>query len=66
MMASEPPTEDPEVVAARELAQTISDFRREFMDKTRQDFQRELEQVVEEGFDPTRGRGRGPRWADGG
>jgi hypothetical protein len=66
MMASEPPFEGPEVIAARELAKTIADFRKEFMDKTHQDFERELEQMVEDGFDPARGRGRGPRWADGG
>lgn len=65
MMPNEPPT-DPEVQAARELAETISAFRKEFMDKTRQDFNRELQQVVDDGFDPARGRGRGPRWADGG
>jgi hypothetical protein len=65
MMPSEPPT-DPEVKAARELAETIANFRREFMDKTHQDFNRELQEAVDEGFDPARGRGRGPRWADGG
>ncbi len=64
MMAADPPPRPED--AARELAATISEFRREFMDKTRQDFERELAKVVEDGFDPARGRGRGPRWADGG
>lgn len=66
MMQSDDPIPPSEVDAARELAATISEFRREFMDKTRQDFERELAQVVEDGFDPGRGRGRGPAWADGG
>lgn len=65
MMPAETPPQSPED-AARELATTISEFRREFMDKAKQDFERELAQVVEDGFDPARGRGRGPRWADGG
>ncbi len=55
-----------ELEAARELAKMISDFRSEFMDKTRQEIEDELLKIEAEGYDPTRGRGRGPRWADGG
>lgn len=52
--------------AAREVAKLIADFRKEVMEKFRTDAERELEAMEAEGFDPARGRGRGPRWADGG
>lgn len=66
MMPADEPSVTSELEALRKLAATISEFRKEYMDKARQDFERELAQVVEDGFDPARGRGRGPRWADGG
>lgn len=55
-----------EEAAAREIATLISEFRQEVMDKVRTDIEKELDEVIESGFDPARGRGRGPIWADGG
>lgn len=51
---------------ARVIAEMIYDFRLEFMDRIRENFENELAQIEKEGFDPARGRGRGPKWADGG
>jgi hypothetical protein len=55
-----------ELAAAREIADMISDFREEVMDKVRTDIEKEVAEVEASGFDPARGRGRGPLWADGG
>ena len=51
---------------ARIVAEMISDFRLEFMGRIREDFESELAEIEKQGFDPGRGRGRGPKWADGG
>ena len=48
-----------------EIVAAIQDFRAEACDKTRQDIERELAEIEADGFDPARGRGRGPWWADG-
>jgi len=52
--------------AAQEIGRMISEFRLEFMDRIRESIEEEADRVVEEGFDPARGRGRGPLWAQGG
>lgn len=51
--------------AAREIAKVIQDFRAEVQEKFRDEFEADMKKMDEEGFDPTRGRGRGPKWADG-
>ncbi len=51
--------------AARNIAKAIQDFRDEFWKKTCADIEKELAEVEASGFDPARGRGRGPAWADG-
>ena len=51
--------------AAREIAKVIQEFRQEFFDRVRSEFEAEVQKVEDEGFDPARGRGRGPKWADG-
>jgi hypothetical protein len=60
------PKETDEMKAAREIGEAISEFRLEFMDSIREKIDAEVDKVVEEGFDPARGRGRGPLWAEGG
>lgn len=50
----------------RSIAKEISNFRREFMEQLFQGIVDERDEVVDSGFDPCRGRGRGPMWADGG
>lgn len=57
---------DDETQAAREVADMISDFRLEFIDRIRESIEAEVAQVVADGFDPARGRGRGALWAEGG
>jgi hypothetical protein len=52
--------------AANEVAKLISEFRAEVMEKYRTEFEREIAAIEAEGFDPALGRGRGPRWANGG
>ena len=51
--------------AAREIAKEISEFRREFWDKLMGVLDNDLEEMEREGYDPARGRGRGPKWAEG-
>jgi BMFP domain-containing protein YqiC len=51
--------------AAREVAKVIQEFRAEVQQKFRDEFEADMKKMDEEGFDPTRGRGRGPKWADG-
>lgn len=50
--------------AAREVAKTISDFREEVLATHANGLREEVDQVNEQ-QDPTRGRGRGPKWAEG-
>jgi hypothetical protein len=52
--------------ALREFAAAIADYRREWAESTRKGIEAELAAMEAEGLDPTRGRGRGPKWADGG
>ena len=60
------PEETDEMKAAREIGRMISEFRLEFMDSIREKIDAEADKVVQDGFDPARGRGRGPMWAEGG
>lgn len=66
MMAEEESADTDDVKAAREIARMISEYRQEVMDRFRQDVEDEADEVVRSGFDPARGRGRGPMWAEGG
>jgi len=61
-----PDDNDTAVAAAREVAELIYDLRIEAMDRIRTQVEHELEQMEAEDFDPARGRGRGPRWMNGG
>ena len=54
-----------DTAALRVIAQEIADFRKECMAKLSNDIEEEADRVVEEGYDPARGHGRGPWWADG-
>ena len=51
--------------AARHIAEMISEFRQEVADRIRESIEKEATEVESSGFDPARGRGRGPRWLDG-
>ena len=46
----------------RGVARVLEDFRAEVFDKIRTDTENELTQLEADGFDPARGRGRGPHW----
>jgi hypothetical protein len=60
------PEESDQLEATRVIGRMISEFREEFMDRIRQTIEDEADQVVADGFDPARGSGRGPMWAEGG
>ena len=51
--------------AVHEIARHIAEFRAEFADRLRRDVLDELATIEASGYDPARGRGRGPWWADG-
>jgi len=51
--------------AARLIAKEIADFREEFWGKICSDVESEVEELEENGYDPAKGSGRGPRWAEG-
>jgi len=59
------PDKDEEAQAARVIAEMIADYRQECLDAMRDAIIRECDAIIENGFDPARGRGRGPLWADG-
>jgi len=50
---------------AREIAEEIAKFRSEFWDKLCVDIDDELHEMETSGYDPARGSGRGPKWAEG-
>lgn len=50
---------------ARQVANLISEFRQEVIDKVRNEIEQEVFEVELAEFDPARGRGRGPAWMDG-
>ena len=48
----------------RETVDMITEHRQEVLDKVRTDIIKEAEEMEKIGFDPARGRSRGPWWAD--
>ena len=56
---------DDQTEAARQVADLISEFRQEVIDRVRNAIEKEASEVESSGFDPARGRGRGPKWVDG-
>ena len=61
-----PEDDDEKVKAARAIADMISEYRKECIEAMRNTVVKECDEVVDSGYDPSRGRGRGPWWADGG
>lgn len=60
-----PPSEPAQEAAAEELraiSRMLSDFRLEVLDGIRRDTEAELAELEKTGYDPARGRGRGPHW----
>jgi hypothetical protein len=57
--------EDDQTEAARQIAELISDFRQEVIDRVRNAIEKEASEVESSGFDPAKGRGRGPKWVTG-
>lgn len=55
----------PDEEALRELADELQRYRREWADSLREGIEAEATAMEAEGYDPARGRGRGPKWADG-
>ena len=51
--------------ALRSIAAMISDYRREAVECLAQGVVDECEKIASTGYDPARGRGRGPWWAEG-
>ena len=58
--------DDAETANMKATAEAIRQFPREWADLIRRSFEAEVSKMEAEGFDPARGRGRGPQWADGG
>lgn len=50
---------------ARIIAEMISEFRAEWLESLGNGVVTERDEVVGSGYDPARGSGRGPWWADG-
>ena len=51
--------------ALRAAIEEIGRYRREWADRLRQEIEAEVAELEAAGFDPTRGRGRGPKWMEG-
>ena len=51
--------------ALRSIAKNISEYRKEHLEALAGEVQQEMITVVKSGFDPARGRRRGPWWAEG-
>lgn len=54
--------DDETMATTREIAKMIADLRAEAHDRIRLQVEAELAKLDEEDYDPTRGRGRGPKW----
>ena len=52
--------------ALRAAVDEIRRYRAEWADHMRQEIESDVRKMEAEGFDPARGRGRGPKWAEGG
>ncbi len=50
----------------REIAEMIATFRQDYLNGLRDGVIAEANEVADSDFDPSRGSGRGPWWADGG
>jgi hypothetical protein len=59
------PQDDEEIQALRGIAQEISEYRQECVDRMYNEIITECDEVVDSGYDLARGSGRGPWWADG-
>lgn len=57
--------EEDSMTAARQVADLISEFRQEVIDQVRNAIEKEAAEVESSGFDPAKGRGRGPKWVTG-
>jgi hypothetical protein len=53
-------TQDP----LREIAASIQRYRQEWADRVRGEIEADVAKMEREGFDPGKGRGRGPWWAN--
>lgn len=53
------------VAVTRMIAEEIAKFRREFWDSLCTALDEEIDEMESSGFDPARGQGRGPKWAEG-
>ncbi len=49
----------------REIAEMIAGFRKEFIEGLYNGVVEEADKVADSGYDPARGSGRGPWWANG-
>jgi len=49
----------------RETIDMIVEHRKDVFDKVRNDIEADVTEMEKKGYDPARGRGRGPWWADG-
>ncbi len=49
----------------RIIAEMISDYREECLNAMQSRIVNECDEIVESGYDPAKGSGRGPLWADG-
>jgi hypothetical protein len=58
--------EDKKMQAARAISEMIAEFRQECLQAMFNAVVKECTEIVESGYDPARGTGRGPWWADGG
>ena len=63
MMDDEKQKKPEEII--RETLGMITEHRKDVMDRVRNEILAEVKQMEKKGFDPARGRGRGPWWVEG-
>lgn len=51
--------------ALHKIGEEIRRYRDEWLDSIREQIETDVVKMESDGFDPARGRGRGPKWADG-
>lgn len=49
----------------RQFSRSLRELQRDWADAVRQGIEADVAKMEAEHFDPARGRGRGPKWADG-
>lgn len=59
------PEESSDEPALRAIAEMIADYRKECLEAMQDAIVKECKEVVDSGFDPAQGSGRGPWWAAG-